>query len=220
LPHKLRGLSPSDRAEIVLELREHFEDARRELHDPTEADLRNIVERLGPPAEIAAEARLRFGVTELTPTVEAVPKKTFGALEVAALVAWFIWWPVGVLLTALSPRWSRRDKAVAVVVQLVAFATIDGLLPTPAYLFSNGSRAVFGHLGILVVLMVAPPSVLGFFGAGYLVWKAVSGADRAWSRSWQIAGRAAGLILGGWLFWTLVLGPLTLLLMHSSASGP
>ena len=66
LEEELRGLSPSDRAEIILEVREHYEEARRELVDPTEADLRNIVERLGPPAEIAAEARQRLGVAILT----------------------------------------------------------------------------------------------------------------------------------------------------------
>src|SRR5438477_13212474 len=71
LEEELRDLSPSDRAEIILEVREHYEEARRELTDPTEADLRNIVERLGPPAEIAAEARQRLGVA--APTAQSGP---------------------------------------------------------------------------------------------------------------------------------------------------
>jgi uncharacterized membrane protein len=214
LETELRELSPSDRAEIVLEVREHFEDARAEMEQPTEADLRNILERLGPPAEIAAEARLRFGVTRsLDPAPAPIPVagRAPGGLEIGALVMWVVWWPLGLLLTALSSRWSRRDKAAAVFVQLVALAVFAGFFLTPAY-FRVG---LVSHAVIVLVALVFPPTLAGIFGAGYLVWKLASPGPTRWSEPWRIAGRTAGIVIGAWLLWSLLVGPLLFLVMKA-----
>jgi len=213
LETELRELSPSDRAEIVLEVREHFEDARAEMEQATEADLRNILERLGPPAEIAAEARLRFGVTrsvDTSPAPVPVAGRAPGGLEIGALVMWVVWWPLGLLLTALSSRWSRRDKAAAVLVQLVALAVFAGYFLTPVYFGSGISHAV-----IVLFALVFPPTLAGIFGAGYLVWKLASPGPTRWSEPWRIAGRTAGIVIGAWLLWSLLVGPLLFLVMKA-----
>jgi len=214
LESELRELSPSDRAEIVLEVREHFEDARAELGYPSEADLRNIFERLGPPSEIAAEARLRFGVSQaLQPQAElaAPAARAPGGLEIGALIMWVVWWPLGLVLTALSPRWSRRDKAVAVAVQLVAIVAVAGYFLSPAYL----GVGPLNHVVVLFVALLFPPSLAGIFGDGYLVWKLTSPVPTRWNQPWRSAGHAAGIVVGAWLLWTLLAGPFLLLAMRA-----
>jgi uncharacterized membrane protein len=226
LEEELLGLSPSDRAEIILEVREHYEEARRELVDPTEADLRNIVERLGPPAEIAAEARQRLGVAIPTtesgspsvPPPSSTPTSAAGPLEIATLILWVLWWPLGVILMALSPRWTRREKATALVVELGFFAVLLGASLTPIYF--TGARGYLSHIFIYPVFLLFPPTLAGLFGAGYLTWKIASrGKDREWSTPWKVAGRTAGILVGAWLLWALVLGPLTLLVMEVRGRG-
>lgn len=51
-------LSPQHRDELVEDLREHITAARAVLYEPTEAAVRTILDRLGEPSAIAAEARL------------------------------------------------------------------------------------------------------------------------------------------------------------------
>jgi uncharacterized membrane protein len=222
LEEELRGLSPSDRAEIILEVGEHYEEARRELVDPTEADLRNIVERLGPPAEIAAEARQRLGVA--VPTAESGPasvpassRKTTsaaGPLEIAALILWVLWWPIGVILMALSPRWTRREKATAMVVELGFFAVLLGATLTPVYF--TGFHGFFSHVFIYPLFLLFPPTLPGIVGGAYLTWKLTTrGKTQEWSAPWKAAGRVAGIVVGAWLLWVLVLGPLTLLIFKA-----
>jgi hypothetical protein len=51
-------LDPQRRDELIEELREHISAARGALYEQTEAAVRTILDRLGEPAAIAAEARL------------------------------------------------------------------------------------------------------------------------------------------------------------------
>ena len=57
-----RDLPPERRDDLVGDLREHIAAARTVLYEPTEAAIRTILDRLGEPAEIAAEARLAEGI--------------------------------------------------------------------------------------------------------------------------------------------------------------
>ena len=50
-------LSPGDRQQIIEQISEHISSARAALPEETEAGVRDILERLGTPEEIAAEAR-------------------------------------------------------------------------------------------------------------------------------------------------------------------
>jgi uncharacterized membrane protein len=50
------GLDPGRREELIEDLREHIAAARAELSPETEAGVRTVLERLGDPAAIVAEA--------------------------------------------------------------------------------------------------------------------------------------------------------------------
>jgi hypothetical protein len=98
------SLPRARRAELVAEIREHIDDALLEAGAADEVAVRNVLERLGPPEDIAAAA-----------VPQSVPVRA-GKLEVAALIALavpFAGWLVGIPLMLLSRAWIGRDKAIA-----------------------------------------------------------------------------------------------------------
>ena len=107
---ELRGLSRVRRRELVDEISEHIAEARADLESENEAAIRTLLDRLGEPEEIAAEARERFGV---------VPRKA-GWKEVGALIMLpiggvllpVLGWFIGIVLLWISDAWSTRDKLV------------------------------------------------------------------------------------------------------------
>jgi uncharacterized membrane protein len=84
------GLDPGRREELIQDLREHIAAARAELSTETEADVRAILDRLGDPAAIAAEAAIgepvRPPVAPPPPTYATQPKSNRTALTVLAVV--------------------------------------------------------------------------------------------------------------------------------------
>jgi uncharacterized membrane protein len=68
-------LPPDRRDDLLADLTEHIATARAELDPETEAGVRDILERLGDPASIAAEARLGTPPSPVVPTGLAVPVK-------------------------------------------------------------------------------------------------------------------------------------------------
>lgn len=165
LEAELAGLPADRRREILDEVGEHIAAARTTLDAESEAAIRNVLERLGDPADIAAEARERFGVQ---PTKHATPW-----LEVIALVLLvipFLGWVVGVVLVWLSRLWTTRDKLIG---------TLGGLSWVVAGLGSlslsvRGSTAVgSGPLGptetsLLEVVVFVVPFLLPTAAAIYL----------------------------------------------------
>jgi hypothetical protein len=109
LEAELGDVPPDRREEIVSEIRSHIAEETARGGLSTEADLHNLLERLGDPAEIAAAARPAKTAHE--------PARAgggqVGAIEVLAMVLTPIIWPVGVILYWLSPRWNTRDKLIA-----------------------------------------------------------------------------------------------------------
>ena len=105
LERELADLPRARRREVVEEISEHIEEAGAH----TEVETLNVLERLGDPAEIAAEARARF---EIEPPRSGWP-------EIAALVLllvggffFAVGWLVGLVLLWTSPVWSMRDKII------------------------------------------------------------------------------------------------------------
>jgi hypothetical protein len=95
------------RAELVNDLREHIAAAR--VDRPSQADLRTILDRLGEPGVIAAEARVG------EPVVPRVPA------------------PVGPMWTTAAVAPARRGTALIVIVAVIVFtvfvmALLGGLL--------------------------------------------------------------------------------------------
>jgi uncharacterized membrane protein len=113
LNRELAGLPRARRRELVAEISEHIAEARADLESESEAAIRTLLDRLGDPEEIAAEARERFGVT---------PRKA-GWKEVGALIMLpiggvilpVLGWFIGIVLLWVSDAWSTRDKVIGTV---------------------------------------------------------------------------------------------------------
>jgi hypothetical protein len=104
------------------------------------------------------------------------------------------------------------------VVELGFFAVLLGATLTPIYF--TGLHGFFSHFFIYPLFLLFPPTLLGIVGAAYLTWMlAARGKRREWSAPWKAAGRVAGIVIGAWLLWVLVLGPLTLLVMRVRGGG-
>ena len=109
LEGELRDLPANRRQELLDEVGEHIAAARAALDPETEAGVRTMLERLGDPADIAAEARERFGV-QRPPARPATP--WLEVIAVVLLVIPFAGWVVGVVLVWISRLWTTRDKLI------------------------------------------------------------------------------------------------------------
>src|SRR5215213_1051615 len=85
LEAELRGLPANRRRELLDEVGEHITAARAALDPETEAAIRTVLERLGDPADIAAEARERFGV-QAEPARPIIPWLELLTLAILVLV--------------------------------------------------------------------------------------------------------------------------------------
>ena len=128
LDRALSDLPKTRRRELMAEIAGHIEEARSGLDPENDAEVRNILERLGDPAEIAAEERARSGAHA----------RRGGLLEILALIGllvggflFVVGWFVGVVLLWVSDAWSTREKLVGTLL------VPGGLLP--AFLFGTGA---------------------------------------------------------------------------------
>jgi uncharacterized membrane protein len=114
---ELDDLPRDRRREIVDEIAGHIAEARAGLEHETEADVRNILEGLGDPADIAEAARERF---EVQAPVAASTADKPGWIEIGALVLLLVGaivlplvgWVIGVVLLWISNAWNVRDKFI------------------------------------------------------------------------------------------------------------
>jgi uncharacterized membrane protein len=133
LERELADFPSARRRELVQEISEHIAEARAGLEPETEADVRNLLDRMGDPADIAAEAR--GPAPETVPTTAAVERGS-GALDVVALVLLLlggvvipvIGWLVGVVLLWISSAWTARQKLLGTLVVPGGLALPVGLL--------------------------------------------------------------------------------------------
>jgi uncharacterized membrane protein len=130
LERESHDLPRARRGELVQEIADHIAEARAGGEAESEAQTRNILERLGDPAEIAAEERARSGVA----------RRGAGPIEIVALIGlliggfvFVIGWFVGLVLLWVSEAWTTREKIVGTVL------VPGGLLP--------GFLIFFGGLG-------------------------------------------------------------------------
>jgi len=163
-----REMPPSRREELVAEIRAHIDAASSARGADGPAAIRNILDRLGPPEEIAAaalsERHSHSAYPEPGPRhrglsvrdLAAVLLLPFGGL--IFLVGWF----VGVVLLWTSEDWTVRHKVIGTLVLPfgVVFPLALGALPGP------GQPAWLGA-SIFVALLAAP-----IISAGWLASRA------------------------------------------------
>jgi uncharacterized membrane protein len=114
LERDLVALPRSKRTEIVDEIRGHIDEALADHPPENEADLRNLLDRIGDPSEIAAEARERFGIRVKRPG--ALENITIPLLLIGGVFIPFLGWVVGVIMLWLSEVWTTRDKLIGTFV--------------------------------------------------------------------------------------------------------
>ena len=184
LERAARVLPRRQREELLAEIRSHLDAGLPP--DPTEADVRNLLDELGTPAEIVAAAQpdrppARRGIRE--------------ALALVLLVVGFVpllGWVVGAALLLSSPLWSVRQKLL-------------GILVWPGGLFTV---LAFGGVGASVQTASCPPVQAD--GTAPDASTAGAGAECVVSGTtgWQYAGMAlwafmlvAPLLVAGYLWW-------------------
>jgi hypothetical protein len=106
----LHDIPDEKRNEIVEEIRGHISEAREGLTNESDADLMNLLDRLGDPADIAAAAR------DGQPGPRAPATNRVGWLEALALILTPFIWPAGVVLLWLSSAWTTRQKLLGTLV--------------------------------------------------------------------------------------------------------
>jgi hypothetical protein len=108
LDRELRGVPRGRREELKAEIGEHIAEARAGLEPGDEAGVREILERLGDPVDIAAaerpaEAPARAGWREIVALI---------LLPIGGIIVPIIGWVVGAVLLWVSDAWSTRDKLI------------------------------------------------------------------------------------------------------------
>jgi uncharacterized membrane protein len=142
LGDELRDLPRPRRTELVDEIREHITEARSDLS--SDVEVRNLLERLGDPADIAAEARERLGIRPARSGAREILALIF--LPIGGVVIPILGWFIGVALLWTSPVWTSRDKWIGTLL-------FPGGLALPIYLLvfsaSSGSCSTLmkgGHV--------------------------------------------------------------------------
>jgi hypothetical protein len=158
LDAELRDLPRARRREIVDEISEHIAEAGAQ----SEVEVLTLLDRLGDPADIAADARERFGVST---------RRRSGSWEVWTLILLliggavvpFFGWLVGVALLWSSNAWSTSDKAIGTLVVPggLAAGLYIGLGGAVTYTCAEGTPcdgpsalAVIGVIALLVAPVV------------------------------------------------------------------
>jgi hypothetical protein len=119
------------RRELIQERSDHIAEARADASAASEVETRNVLDRVGEPAEIAAEARERFGVGGRPRRLEIA---ALILLPIGGVVLPVLGWLVGVTLLWISDAWTTRDKLIGTLI-------VPGglLLPLALGLLGSGS---------------------------------------------------------------------------------
>ncbi len=113
LERSLSDVPAARREEIISEIGSHIDEALAEEPDDSEASVRNVLDRVGDPEDIAAEARDRLDIRK--PRTSWTDPLAIVLLLVGGFL-WLIGWVVGVVLLWLSDVWSTRQKVIGTLV--------------------------------------------------------------------------------------------------------
>jgi hypothetical protein len=130
LDDALAELPRSRRRELVQEIEDHIAEARAELDPDDDLGVRNLLDRIGDPSEIAAEAA--GGQSLEVPRARWRDVAALILLPIGGVVIPFLGWVVGVALLWVSDAWNTREKLIGTFV-------IPGGLLVPLGLMVLGS---------------------------------------------------------------------------------
>jgi uncharacterized membrane protein len=175
LSGELRDLPRGRRRELLGEIKDHIDSALERGPGHDEANVRNIFERLGEPAEIAEEARHRFGLHR----AKAGPLEVGAVilLPIGGLVVPVLGWVVGVILLWSSQLWTTREKLAGTLlfpggllipfyllffpVQTCTITSLDGRVVSNTCGELSGIGLAL-RLGLFAILVIVP-IVMAFF---------------------------------------------------------
>jgi hypothetical protein len=153
----LQGVDASRREEILTNVREHIDEGRAGLDPDDAATVRTLLDRVGDPAAIAAEAG--------APSPDSRRWDAWAPwLIIFGPVAGGLGWVAGMLILWTSPTWSRRDQLIATFVPLAGLvALFFGLVTALSAAAGCPGHATAGcttskitlPLGVAVLLAVA-----------------------------------------------------------------
>lgn len=134
----LRDVDASRREEILADVHEHIDEGRTGLDPDDTASVRALLDRVGDPVAIAAEAG-----------VPVPGSRRWDAwapwLIIFGPVASGLGWIAGMLILWTSPTWSRRDQVIATIVPLAGLvALFFGLVAV-----LRGAAGCPGHVSAL-----------------------------------------------------------------------
>jgi HAAS len=178
LDSELSSFPSSRRKELTGQIAEHIAQARQELPEETDADLLTILDRLGEPDEIAAEARANLNIT----TSKAGPLEILALLLIGVAQVIFpilpVGWALGTGLVWRSKAWTPREKYYGAYLPLVVGLAL--------LLISALASGFFGRLvevagvGFVIANLLMPLGTAIFLGARLgrrlpvLAWAAIA----------------------------------------------
>jgi hypothetical protein len=116
LEQHARVLPRSERDELVAEIRDHLSSGLSS--DSTEADVRNLLDALGPPADIVEAARPEH------PPVRRGAREVFALILLVTGIPPILGWLAGVGLLLWSPLWTARQKLLGILVWPGGYVTV------------------------------------------------------------------------------------------------
>jgi uncharacterized membrane protein len=131
LREDIRDLPRGRQEELVAEIKEHIDIALAAEPAAGEADVRNVLDRLGDPADIASEERERMGIRP--PKAGIRETAAVILLPIGGVVIPLLGWIAGLILLWSSPVWTTRDKYIGSLI-------IPGGLMLPVWFFLGGSE--------------------------------------------------------------------------------
>jgi hypothetical protein len=156
LNRELAGFPRARRRELLDEISEHIADARADLESENEAAIRTLLDRRGDPADIATEARERFGARPKGSGWDVV---ALIMLLVGGVILPVIGWIIGVVLLWVSETWTSREKLVGTLI-------VPGGLALPVFILTFGaySESCGGPVGGPVTCTGGPSDAAQILG--------------------------------------------------------
>lgn len=148
------------RNELLDDMRAHIAEARSRESEETDAAILNILDRLGEPSVVVAEARDRLGLRRAAPIRP-------GLVEIAAVVLLPFVWVAGVILLWWSPAWKTRDKILATIASLGGYPTVMILILLTGHAVAvsgGGCTSVSDSTGAIISNVCTGPSILEIIG--------------------------------------------------------